>query len=65
MAGGEQQIGLAAEEGGDLQNVDHFGDRRALMGIMHVGQHRDAEFGADVGQNGEATVHADAAAFAE
>ena len=27
FAGGDQQVGLAAEEGRDLQHVDHLGDR--------------------------------------
>ena len=41
--GGDQEIGLAAEEGRDLQDVDRFGDGRALLGLMHVGRDGKAE----------------------
>ena len=40
LPGGEQQVGLAAEEGGDLQHVDHVTDLCALRFIMHIRQHR-------------------------
>ncbi len=39
----EQQIGLAAEEGRDLQHIDGFGDGRALVGLMHVGDDGKAD----------------------
>ena len=42
-AAATQQVGLAAEEGRDLQHVDDLGDRRALLGLVHVGEHRQAE----------------------
>src|SRR5207245_10912555 len=32
LGGGDQEVGLAAEIGRDLQNVDRFGGRRALFG---------------------------------
>ena len=41
-AGGDEQIGLPAEEGGDLQHVDDLRRRRALLGQMHVGEDRQA-----------------------
>jgi hypothetical protein len=41
-ADGDQQVGLAAEEGRDLQQVDHLGGRRRLLGGVHVGGHRHA-----------------------
>ena len=43
LAGRQQQIGLAAQEGGDLQHVHRLGHGRALLGRVHVGQHRQAE----------------------
>ena len=36
-AGGDQQVGLAAQEGGDLQHVDRLRGERALRGLVHVG----------------------------
>jgi len=41
-AGFEEQIGLAAEEGGDLQDIDDFGRGRDLGGFVNVGQDRIA-----------------------
>ena len=38
-----EQIGLPAQERRDLQHVDGLGDARALLGLVHVGQHRHAE----------------------
>ena len=43
LARGEQQVGLAAEEGRDLQHVHRLRGRRALRALVHVGQHRQAE----------------------
>ena len=40
---GDEQIGLAAEKGGDLQHVDRLRGDRALRGLMHVGEHRKAK----------------------
>ena len=42
LARGEQQVGLAAQEGRDLQHIDRLGGRRALLRRMHIGQHRQA-----------------------
>jgi hypothetical protein len=50
---GNEEIGLAAEEGWDLQNVHdtcHFG---ALAILVHVRQHGEAKLPADVGEHGE------------
>ena len=43
VACGQQHVGLAAQEGGDLQDVGHFGSNRALAFGMHIGQHRHAD----------------------
>ena len=61
LAGGVEEVGLAAEEGGDLQDVDGLGGRTAMVGQMDVGQHGAAMLLADVGEDAEALVHADAA----
>ena len=42
--GREQKVGLAAEKGRDLQNVHGLGDGGALLGLMHVGDDRQAEY---------------------
>ena len=36
---GDEEIGLAAEEGRDLQHIDGFSDCGALLCLMHVGEH--------------------------
>ena len=41
-SGVDQQIGLAAEERGDLQNVDGLGGELGLRGLVNVGEHGDA-----------------------
>ena len=58
---GDQQVGLPAQEGRDLQHVDRLGDRRALLGRVHVGQHRHAEALAHLGEDRQALLHAEAA----
>ena len=40
-SGLHQQIGLAAEERGDLENVGGFGRGRGLRGLVNVGQNRN------------------------
>ena len=39
----DQEIGLAAQEGGDLQHVDRLRRDRALPGLVDVRQHGQAE----------------------
>ena len=48
---GHQQIGLAAEEGRDLQHVDGLGHGGALLGLMHVGEHGKASALPDLGED--------------
>ena len=38
FAGGDEQIGLAAEEGGNLEDVDGFGGDFAVGGLVDVGE---------------------------
>ena len=40
-----------AQEGRDLQDVDRLRDGGALVALMHVGQNRQAEFLADIGED--------------
>jgi hypothetical protein len=49
--GGDQEVGLAAQEGRDLQHVHGLGQQRALAGFVHVGQHRQAGHFADLGKD--------------
>ena len=42
FSGGDEQVGLAAEEGGDLEDVDGLGRDLALAGLMDVGEDRKA-----------------------
>ncbi len=39
---GHHEVGLAAEEGGDLEHVADLGGRRALVRLVDVGDHREA-----------------------
>ena len=56
---GDQEIRLTAKEGRDLQDVDGFGDVRALAGLMHVGENGHSELLADVGEDRERLVEAE------
>ena len=58
---GDQQIGLSAEERGDLQHVDGGRDAGALLDLVNVCQHRNAEAVANVGENRQRLVEAHAA----
>ena len=49
--GGQQQVGLAAEEGGDLQHVHRLGRRGALLGGVHVGERGQAGARAHLGED--------------
>ena len=37
------EVGLAGEKGGRLEDVDDLGDRRDLRDVVDVGQHRNVE----------------------
>ena len=51
LRGGDEQVGLPAEERRNLQHVDDLGDLGALLRLVHVGQHRQPELLADVGED--------------
>ena len=61
FGGGNQQIGLPAKEGRDLQHIDRWRDARALRCVVHVGEHRNFQRVADLGEDGQRRVEADAA----
>ena len=44
LTAGSQQIGLAGEEGGHLQNVDDGGHLRDLRALVYIRQHGHAKF---------------------
>ena len=50
-AAASRQVGLAAEKGRDLQNVHGLGDGCALLGLVHVGDDRQAETLSDLGED--------------
>ncbi len=54
--GGFNQIRLAAEEGGDLQDVHDFARDGGMGFVMDVGQNRHADFCADFGEHAQALV---------
>ncbi len=56
-----QQIGLARKEGGDLQDIHRLRHRRALVALMHIGQHRQVEILADVGKDRQRVLKSHAA----
>ena len=61
LRAGNDEVGLAAEEGGRLEHVDCGGDSRHFSLGMHVRQNRNARDFADLLQNLEALFHAEAA----
>ena len=44
-----------------MQDVDHLGHPRALLGIVHVGDHRQAHLLADLGEDRQRRIQAQAA----
>ena len=54
--GRDQQVGLPAQEGRDLQHVHDLGDLRALPGFVHVGEDRDRELVPDFGEDRQRLV---------
>ena len=50
-AAATQQVGLAAEEGGDLEHVGDLRGGLGLPGLVDVGDHRDADSLLDRGED--------------
>src|SRR6185369_4223937 len=64
LAGGGRgfdEIRLAAQERGDLQNVDDLADNRCVGFVMDIGQDGQVQFAADFGEDFEAGFEANAA----
>ena len=61
LRGGNQQIGLAAQESRYLQHVDVFGGDRSLFRVVDIGHYRHAESAPDVGQQFQRLFIADPA----
>ncbi len=61
LAGCEQQIGLAAEEGWDLQHIDRPRGDGALIGCMHIGERRETGGFAHLGKDRQAVANPGAA----
>ena len=59
--GRQQKVGLAAEEGGDLNDIRDVSCGGCLNRVVDVGQHRAADPVAHRLEHGEPLVHADAA----
>jgi hypothetical protein len=49
FAGSDQQVGLAAEESGNLEDIDGFGGDLAVRGLVHIGEHGQARVFGDAG----------------
>lgn len=61
FCGGEEKIGLASEEGGDLKNVGDFGGGLGLGGFVNVGEDGEAEIGFNFAEDAKAFGEAGAA----
>ena len=59
--GGQQQVGLTAQEGRDLQDVDGGGHRGTVLRRMDIGQHRQTQGLADLGKDRQRRLQANAA----
>ena len=58
FARGQQQIGLAAQKGRDLQHIGSFCSNFALRRLVHIGQHRQSGRFSQPPQNGGAFFQA-------
>jgi hypothetical protein len=56
---GNQEIGLPAQEGRDLQAVGHLGGRLCLAGLVDIGHHGDLGLDPRPSQNPQALVEAE------
>lgn len=58
LGGSEEEVGLAAEKGGNLDDVAERAGAYGLFGSVDVGEDGETEFGADALENGEAEFKA-------
>ena len=61
LPGGEQEIGLATEEGGDLKDVGYSSGDGHLQRVVHVRENRQSRGAADALQRAEPSLEAGAA----
>ncbi len=61
VASGDEQVGLATEEGRDLQHIDDCADLRALVRQVHVGEDGEAALLAHARELGESLLDTRAA----
>ena len=59
--GGDEQVGLAAEKSGDLQDVDDFSGGGGLVGFVDIGEDGDLDLVAHAGEDAQAFGEAGAA----
>jgi hypothetical protein len=62
---GDHEVGLPAEEGGDLEHVADLGRRRALVRLVDVGEHRQAGLLLDQPEDAQPLFQAGAAEAAD
>jgi len=60
-SGGDEHVGLPAQERRNLQQVDDRGNRLGLIGRVKVGRYRNAGCGLDCGQNAQPVLQPRAA----
>ncbi len=60
-AGGDQQVGLAAEEGRNLKDIDSFGGNFAVGGLVDIGENRQAGIFGDAAEDSRSLYEAGAA----
>ena len=60
MGSSDQQLGLSAQEGGNLQHIDKFGCDVGLHGLVDVGHHGNLEGVAHLAQDAQRFLVTDA-----
>jgi hypothetical protein len=50
-SGGDEQVGLTAEEGGNLEDIAGLGDGGAVFGLVHVGEDGEVRLFSDAAQD--------------
>ena len=58
LRGGNQQVGLAREKGGNLEHIHNFRHLAALLGQVHIGQDGQAGLRLDFGEYVDGLVQA-------
>jgi len=61
FGGGDEEISLAREEGGDLQDVRDLGGGSGLGGVVDVGEDREMQIGFDFSEDAQSFIQSRAA----